>query len=46
MGKVGNQRRKEEKKKKTAGVIEGKKDCQERDRYSVYGCKIERIEER
>ena len=46
MGKVGNKRRKEEKKKKTAGVIEGKKDCQERDRYSVYGCKIERIEER
>ena len=46
MGKVGNKRRKEEKKKKTAGVIEGKKDCEGRYRYSVYGYKIEKIEER
>ena len=46
MGKVGNKRRKEEKKKKTAGLIGGKEDCEGRDRYSVYGCKIEKIEER
>ena len=46
MGKVGNKRRKEEIKKKTAGLIGGKDDSEERDRYSVYGCKIEKIEER
>ena len=46
IGKVGNKRRKEEKKKKAAGLIGGKEDCEEKDRYSVYGCKIEEIQER
>ena len=46
MGKVGNKRGKEGIKKKTAGLIGGKEDCEGRDRYSVYGCKIEKIEER